>query len=117
MNDANVLNGMSYIQMQRCYNENFSIGHINGKIQDKFALIGLICYLTYKAKQKSPGITHWHIIKKISVGMDLPERFLMGLAIMCEDFSYGCTDFPTFGVDQKDIIKTVKNILDNYRPF
>lgn len=115
MND--VVNGMSYMQMQQCYEENFAIGHINGNIQEKFALIGLICYLTYKAKQKSPGVTHWQIIKKLTEGMDLPERFLMGLSIMCDDFSYGCTDFPTFGLDPKEIINKVKQIFNNYLPF
>ncbi len=117
MNDSNIINGMTYAEMQECYDKNFSLGYISKKIQDKFLLISLICYLTYKAKQKSPGVTHWQIIKKLTEGLNLPERSLMGLSIMCDDFSYGCTEFPTFGIDSKEIIIKVKQIFNNILPF
>ena len=49
--------------------------------------------------------------------MQLPEEFLKGLAIVCEDFSYGCTEFPTFGISQKELIPKAKEILNTYMPF
>ena len=62
MSDFDILNGLSYKEMEDVYTKNFSLGYLEKNIQTKFALIGLICYLTYKAKLKQPGITHWQII-------------------------------------------------------
>lgn len=115
--DAQILSGLSYMEMQQVYTENFSLGNLLGGMQNKFFLIGSICKLTYMAKQKSPGVTHWQIIKKLTNGMNLPERFLMGLAIMCDDFSYETKEFPNFGVPDKDILPKIKEILNNYMPF
>lgn len=98
------------------YNECYSLGNLGCSIQDKFALIGLICYVTDKAKQKQPA-THYQIIKGLSKGLSLPESFICGLAIMCEDFAYESKEFPTFGVESKDIVSTVRNILNTYMPF
>jgi hypothetical protein len=30
---------------------------------------------------------------------------------------YGCKEFNTFGVDRKDVPKTIKKLLDEYVPF
>lgn len=115
--DTEILSGLSYLEMQQVYSANFSLGCILGGIQNKFFLIGSICRLTHLAKQKAPGITHWHIILKLTQDLHLPERFLMGLAILCDDFAYESKDFPTFGVEDKDVIPKIKEILKNYMPF
>ena len=36
---------------------------------------------------------------------------------MCEDFAYGCKEFPTFGIKDKDIPLKIKEILKTYLPF
>ena len=56
------------------------------------------------------------IIKKI-IGEQLPENFIQALAIICEDFSYNCNDFPNFGFEDKEMPKEIKRILMNYLPF
>ena len=56
------------------------------------------------------------IIKKI-IGEQLPEKFIQALAIICEDFSYNCNDFPNFGFEDKEMPKEIKRILMNYLPF
>ena len=48
----------------------------------------------------------------------LPEKFIKGLAIMCEDFMYGCTEFPTFGIKTPAEMATqIGKILHEYLPF
>ena len=45
------------------------------------------------------------------------SSFEKRLAVLCDDFSYGCTSFPTFNIKGQDIIKTIKDILNTYVPF
>ena len=107
---------LTYQQLQKLYSENFSLGNINGNIQDKFVLISLICNLTRIFSRKKPDVTCYQIIKKI-IGEQLPEKFIQALAIICEDFSYNCNDFPNFGFEDKEMPKEIKRILMNYLPF
>ena len=54
---------------------------------------------------------------KLNKNLALPDEFIKGLAIICEDFSYQCTDFPTFGLKGQDIVKEAISILKTYMPF
>jgi hypothetical protein len=113
---------MTFKELQKIYSENFSLGYIDGNgarspIENRFVLISLICYITYKTKLKNPDATHYQIIMKLSTGLGLPDDFIKGLSIVCEDFSYACHTFPTFGLKGKDIIKEVISILKTYIPF
>lgn len=108
---------MTFLELQRFYTEHFSLGYINTDIKEKFALISLICYVTYKTKMKNPDTTCYSVIMKVSQGLGIPDDFIKGLSIICEDFMYGCTEFPTFGVTGKDILKEIREILGKYLPF
>lgn len=113
---------MSFNELRDFYADNFSLGYINSghnrsSIEERFVLISLICYITYKSKLKNPDTTHYQIIMKLSKNLGLSDTFLKGLAIVCEDFSYQCTDFPVFGLKGNDIIKEVVSILKSYLPF
>ena len=113
---------MNFNELKRLYNENFSLGYINSghnrsAIEERMVLISLICYITYKAKLKNPDVSHYEIVMKLSKNLGLPETFIKGLSIICEDFSYSCTDFPTFGLKGNDIIKESISILKSYIPF
>lgn len=105
-----------YEEMQRIYSKYFSIGYLNTDINTKFALISLICYLTKKLKEKKPDVTHYQVVRKLSEGMILEDQ-IKGLSVICSDFSYGCTEFPTFGIDDKNIPAKIKEILSNWTPF
>lgn len=105
-----------YEEIQRVYNQYFSLGHLNTDINTKFALISLICYLTLKLKEKKPDVTHYQVIRKLSEGI-ITEDQMKGLAVVCSDFSYGCTEFPTFGINDKNIPAKVKEILSSWAPF
>lgn len=106
----------SYSNMRRLYKEYFSLGYLNTDINTKFALISLICYITEKLKKKKPDVTYYQVIYKLASNL-VSEESIKGLAIMCEDFSYGCTQFPTFGIEDKDIPKKIREILHNWLPF
>lgn len=108
-----------YEEMQRLYEKYFSLKFLGNNINNKFALISLVCYLTNKLKQKKPDVTHWSVLYKINQtgGNSLPEDFLKGLAVVCSDFSYGCTNFPTFEVPDKEIPSKIKELLKMYVPF
>lgn len=105
-----------YEEMQRIYSEYFSLGHFNTDINTKFALIALICYITEKLKEKKPDVTHYQVIRKIS-GDSISEDQIKGLAVVCSDFAYGCTQFPTFGIEDKKIPAKIREILSNWLPF
>lgn len=108
---------LKYNDKKQLYSDNFSLGYINTNAGEKFVLISLICALTETLKSKKPGITIYQVLYKINTALQLPQEFIESLSIICEDFSYGCTEFPNFGVDQKDYIKTIKEILNKYIPF
>lgn len=112
-----IVSSPPYNEMRRNYSKLYSLGHLGNNINSKFALISLICYLTYKAKQKQPDINHYKVLMNITKDNTLPEDFIKGLAVVCEDFSYGCTEFPTFNIKQSDMVTTIKDLLKSYTPF
>lgn len=105
-----------YEEMQRLYSNYFSLGFLNKDINTKFALISLICNVTEKLKTKSPDVTHYKVIRKITNG-ELPEDYVKGLAVVCSDFAYGCNEFPTFGIEISKMPDKIKEILSNWMPF
>lgn len=106
---------ISYEEMVQNYNM-YSLGYMGTDINSKFAVISLVGYLTFVLRKKKPDVTCYQVIKKI-VGEGLPEDIIKGLSIVCSDFAYGCEQFPTFGLSDKDIPKKVREILLNSLPF
>ena len=114
---------MTFKELDKFYSDNFSIGHLNASpstrspFENRLVLISLICHVTYRTKLKNPDVTHYQIIMKLSENLGLPENFIWALAIICKDFSYQCTEFPTFGLKGQDIVKEIRGILKTYLPF
>ena len=115
---------MNFDELRRFYTDNFSIGYLNPppdnghtSFERKLILISLICYLYHKNKGKNPDLTYYSLIYKLSQGMNIPDNFIKGLAIVCEDFAYSCTEFPTFGLEGKKIISEIREVLNSYIPF
>lgn len=113
---------MNFNELRKFYTENFSLGYINSgngrsSIENRFVLISLVNHVTYKTKLKNPDTTHYQIIAKLSQNLGLSDEFIKGLAIVCEDFSYSCDCYPTFGLEGKDILKEIVAILKSYIPF
>jgi len=114
---------MSFKELDDFYTENFNIGYLNSNsetrtpFENRLVLISLICEITYKTKLKNPDITHYQVIMKLSDKLGLPENFIWALSIICKNFSYNCTEFPTFGLKGQDKIKEIRTILSTYLPF
>ena len=103
--------------LKKIYTDNFSLGYLNVDAGDKLALISLVCYITQKAKEKKPGVTVYQVLSNLNKDTYVSEDFIVGLTIICEDFMYHCTKFPTFGTPDKEIVPTIKNLLKSYLPF
>jgi hypothetical protein len=114
---------MTFKELDKFYSENYSIGYLKSDIssrspfENRLVLISLICHITYKTKLKNPDVTHYQVVVKLADKLGLPDKFIWGLAIICHDFSYGCSEFPTFGLKGQDMVKEVRGILKTYLPF
>ena len=115
---------MKYNELRQFYSEHFSLGYLNlpesdghSPFERKLILISLLCYVVEKNKPKNPDLTHYALLYKLNKTLDLPDEFLKGLAIVCEDFSYQCHEFPTFGLEGKKILEEIISILKTYVPF
>ncbi len=112
----------SYEKVRTIYTKYFSLGHLNTKFENKLALIDMICYVTNhinKNKDALHKVTCYDIICKI--GKDFPDEvhqdFFKSLGAICDDFMYGCDEFPTFGVNPKDMPKEILKLLNTWMPF
>ena len=115
---------MSFKELQKFYSENYSLGYLNipesnghSSFERKLILISLICYILEKNKPKDPDLTYYSLLYKLNTKLNLPEDFIKGLAIVCEDFGYNCHEFPTFGLKGKEILNEIIEILRTYVPF
>ena len=115
---------MNFNELRRFYSEHFSLGYLNlpdskehSSFERKLILISLICYVVEKNKPKNPDLTPDALLYKLNSTLDLPDDFLKGLAIVCEDFAYHCHEFPTFGLEGKKILEEIISILKTYMPF
>lgn len=108
-----------YEELSKQYLLNYSLGFLGKDINSKFALISLLGYLTMKIKEKKNNVTHLDIINKINnTGRkSISDKQAKSIAIVAEDFAYGCTDFLTFDLKDKEIPSKIKEILDSTLPF
>lgn len=110
----------SYKDLQNVYTKWFSLGGIAGEIDNKFALISLVCTLTAAQKKKNPDVTCYEVLRKIiSKGkLQLTNEYVYGLSIVCEDFLKGSTKFNTCGLKTaKEMVDKINKILENWLPF
>lgn len=107
----------TYKELEHIYNNYFGLGKIAGNINEKFALISLIGYIVYNMRKKNPDVTYYQVVYKLSEGLGLSDLEIKALAIMVEDFSYGCTEFPTFGLKNKEMTEKIREILSKKMPF
>lgn len=116
------LTDKSYEKCRAIYSKYFSLGNLNTNLENKLALIAMICYITNninKTKDILNKVTCYQVICKI--GKDFPDEvhqdFFKALGAICDEFSYGCKEFPTFGIDPKIMPKEVLKILNTWMPF
>lgn len=107
----------NYNERQREYVEKFGLGYISPSLEKKFVLIGLVCYLTYKARQKNQNATCLQILEALGNKFFIEKKLQERIAIVAEDFMYGCQEFSTFGIKPSEIINTLKKIMEDMLPF
>lgn len=110
---------MKYQELKDLYHKKFSLCFLGKDITNKIGLISLICYLTEKTKKDYPNIkvTYEKVIDKLTKDTNLTSYQKVALTFICEDFSYGCDNFPLFGVKEDDVIDKIKDILKESCPF
>lgn len=107
---------ITYKQLKQFYSEYFGLSNLNVSSEERLAILSLVSYTVQKLKAKKPDVTYYSVLKKLAPSA-MPEDYLYGLAIICEDFAYDCKEFPTFDLKGNEIIKKIKDILSNYIPF
>lgn len=108
-----------YEQMQRNFSLFYRLPQLGKDCSNKFALISFICYLTEHLKQQKPDVTHWKVLYQLNKNGNcgVNEDWLKGLAVVCSEFAYGCTEFPTFGISIKEMPKKIIEMLKQWLPF
>lgn len=114
-----ILNHPNYNELKDIYYRYFSLRGIAGEIDNKFALISLIGFLTHQARMKTPDATCYQVIRKVTDGkLNLPDELINGLAIVCEDFMAGSTKYNACGCKSaKEMIDQINVILEKWLPF
>lgn len=111
-------NNLTYEEKKKLYSQHFSLGNLTTDITNKFALVALICFITNEKNKQSPGTTCYSIIESLTRESKLPEDYKETLAIICEDYMFMCTTFPTFGIKSaKEMVAKIKSILNDWLPF
>ena len=108
---------LTYKQLETIYTDYFSLGKIANDINEKFALISLIGFIVYNLKKKNPDVSYYEVVFKLTEGLGLSDTEIKALSIIVEDFSYECTDFPTFGLKPKEMPAKIREILSKKMPF
>ena len=113
------LQNLNFEQVCSIYNKYFDLGYLGTDINNKFACIALICKVTYELKKKGQKMSCYDVILNICKDRSEIEKntFLKSLGAICESFMFGADTFPDFGIEVKDMPKTIKNLLKNYSPF
>ena len=114
-----ILNRPSYDELKAIYSKYFSLGNIATDINYKFGLLSLIGFLTKQARKKNPDVSCYQVIKKITKDNNiLSEDYIIGLAIVCEDFMYNVETFNTCGCkSSKEMVSQINNVLEKWLPF
>ena len=98
------MNRPTFKELSKLYKDYFSFGYINSDINAKLAIISLLGYIVTELKKKNPDVTYFSVLTKITSGLGIPEEFIWAIAIVSEDFAYGCTEFPTFGMKPNQMV-------------
>lgn len=108
---------MEYEDKKLEYIKRFGLGYTGQSLEKKFVLIGLVCYLTNKARQQNPQATCLQIVQALHKKFWIEESLQERIAIVAEDFMYGCNEFSTFGIKPSEIVNTLGDIIGEMLPF
>lgn len=113
---------LNYIDKASVYSRFFTTGYLASKdMNEKLVLISLLALTTSKMREKDPTMNPLKILMSITNQIEdnsVFYQFLEGIAIITEDFMYGCTKFDPCGLtSSREIINRIKEILGTWLPF
>lgn len=113
------LENIEFEKLSAIYNKYFTLNYLNSDLGDKLAVIALTCFITNEVKKKGKRVNCYDILLQVGKDFTSTEKhtFLKSLGAVCEDISYGCNTFPTFGVEPKNAVKQLQELLSKYCPF
>lgn len=112
-----------YKERKQIYSTHFATcSTLDQDLNTKLALVSLLCLVIDKTRDKKPDITSIEVIEMIVKHKLNPkegfDNYLIGLAVICEDFMYGCTKFDACGFKtSQEIVAKIKEILESWIPF
>jgi len=108
---------IKYEELKRLHSQYFGFYHLNISLNEKFAVIAMICSIVNELKKKKPDITYYEIVNKLCSNKGFDKDFIWGLSIVCEDFGIDAKEIPNFGIKVAEMPKKVSELLNNYLPF
>lgn len=115
------LEKLEYTDKFNVYKRIFSLGNLDGDLNEKLILISLIALVWFKLKEKNPQITPLDILMKLTGQIKDNSgyyQFLESLSIIVEDMSYDCKAFDACGLKtSQEIFNKIKEILSTWIPF
>lgn len=104
----------------------FSMGtNTNSSIDDKFELLYLICFLSFKMKErdpekfKKPLNVLQHLYGRTFSDQTGEDSYLISLAILSNELLYGVTDIkkPEGFTNMGEICARIKDLISQWMPF
>lgn len=111
---------LDYNKFKEQFATKYGMGFYNTSLMDKFAIISLLGYMSYKFKLKNPELNTYNVLLKIINRK--PEKweipFFVKLCAITDDFNTNNTKFETFGLKTgKEVSKEINRIIDTLVPF
>lgn len=106
---------MNLSDREELYHKHFFFGYFGKDFTDKVALVSLLNHIYNKIKEKKHDVTQLQILKSLT--KDIPDESLQNIALISENLGYGCENFPTFNIPDKEIPNKIKEMLKKYIPF
>ena len=104
----------------------FSLGtNTNASIDEKFELLYLICFLSFKMKEKnpekfsSPLEVLQHLYGRAFENKTGEDSYLISLGIICTDLLFGVNEIkkPEGFTNMGEICARIKDLVDQWMPF
>lgn len=104
----------------------FSLGtNTNNSISDKFELLSLICFLSFKMRERDPEKFKktlnvlQHLYGRSFADQTGEDSYLITLSIMCDELLYGVTEIekPEGFTNISEICARIKDLVNQWMPF
>ena len=122
----NLFKDLSIQNKEDIFTQLFSMGtNTNSSINDKFELLYLICFLSFKMKErdperfKKPLNVLQHLYGRTFSDQTGEDSYLISLAILSNELLFGVTDIkkPEGFTNVSEICARIKDLVNQWMPF